>query len=528
MENFLSGHEEAVLTTIIGIISSIYFYYMAKRDGDRTANEYKRHYERAEKEIIELKKKLEESVKANKEHYNISLLHGGIIKNIDEKFASRNNGGRTIEDISQEFFSLLEENKLTEAENYLIGKKPFVNDPSVMSYFEATLKIRRGEILEAIELLDKVTNGEEGSLKMDQIYAIKAGLYSEHLRNPQQALIEWQEAAKIDYKIDYIVPIAFCYMQLKEYGLAKIRLDEAVKINENHPYIWHIYAEYNCEIRNYDLAFEQIERAYSLGLVDPSVFTTKGWIQEANNDSVGALRSYKKALELNPNHKGAIYNLANLHIKLGNLQQAEIELNYYRRKYPDDLYVLGSFFFVLSCTGRQKRVIEIGERLKIVDHVTKCHEAVNTLGISYMLYDEMEKAKDCFESLLAVYPNHYSAFVGLYFVYVNKKCRDLTVAEHYCDKMLEHDPQSVEALNKKGLIYAIRKDFDQAFDLFDEALAINAEDGSTHENIEGVKNFMNFYYMEKDLEKREGLEMPLHLYPTFNNISEEERNEYLK
>lgn len=507
--SFLNNHEEAIITTIIGIIASIVFYIIAKKDGEKSYDEYKRLYTEGQKEIKLLQIKLDKTESNNNVHHEDSKRFGLIISNIDQKFDSKSEGKINDELFYTKINSLLAAKKFEEAENYLNGKREFITNIPMLRSIEGLIELNRGHIDKALSIFNGITESYEPEeiLHIDRLYALKGDIYCQYYNDLTMGVREFEKAYELQKDISYLTKIAELYSKLGFVDHAEKFLCEAKILNAEDPSYLVTSSEFNLRKRNYIDALKDIEKAITLKGFNASYEVQKAVILNSMGRKKEAINVCKQAYKSNPSFKFALYNLSNFYIEDKNYIQGEICIEQYFKLYPNDIFALGTYFYILDLLGQSKKIIAVSKQYPISHLSRQCHSAANTLGLTYIKLDNFQKANECFSSILTFYPNHVPALEAMSLMYIfNKENRNLLKAEEYCDKiLLRHEPSNVNALNNKGLIRLITKRFKEANEYFQKAYEINPNSKTTMGNIRFCKHIKKFFILELKLNSNTNL-----------------------
>ncbi|RYE11944.1 MAG: tetratricopeptide repeat protein, partial [Rickettsiales bacterium] len=337
----------------------------------------------------------------------------------------------TNQDILNRINLLISEGKITEAENYFIGKKEYIKDIPFTSYIEGLLELNKNNHSKALAIFSVITDSYTDSdiHGMHSILALKGNIYRYCYNDSANAAKEFEKAYQLEKNIIYLNVLAECYLNLGKINIAEQKLIQAKAINSRDAGYLATSSKYNRYKKNFEIALQEIEEAILIEGYNPSFLVEKSFVLDSMGDIAGAIESCKKAYQIDNKFKSALYNLANYHIKNNDIIQAEIEIKQYRKSYPQDIVALGTYFYILYNLGNSKQVIREGKSYLIEDIAKHSHEALNTLGLCYLINKELAKAEECYSCLLSIYPNHVTAMQGMFYVnFLDKESRDLEKA----------------------------------------------------------------------------------------------------
>lgn len=243
------------------------------------------------------------------------------------------------------------------------------------------------------------------------------------------------------------------------------------------------------------------------------IWFTRGLTAHDQEDLEDAANAYLKALELNPNHLKAIYNLAILNHDLGNLSQAGSGYHKAITLQPTlveayknlaDIYFSQKNTSAAALTYQQALVIN-----------PQYPEAWHNLGLAQRQLNQLDDAFKAYSKAVKLRPDYSSALSGLTTVskQVGKTAESITflteialadpanisirlgLAEIFLNNnqiaktlnVLQEistlDPQNSEALNLSGLIYLQMGESEKALDFINAAHKNNPQSTKIHSNL---------------------------------------------
>lgn len=146
-------------------------------------------------------------------------------------------------------------------------------------------------------------------------------------------------------------------------------------VEEHHPdaplILETLASAYLCNLR-YGPAFSCLERWIEEWPDMAQPYHLRGWMFERLADRQGALRDYKRALELEPDMASARLHLAELYLQMANANEALPHLQQLHRQFPDRADIaarLGHCRFLLGETEEARRLLE-SAREKLPDDMS--------------------------------------------------------------------------------------------------------------------------------------------------------------
>ncbi len=196
-----------------------------------------------------------------------------------------------------------------------------------------------------------------------------------------------------------------------------------------------------------------------------------------------ARKSLEDAIKIEPQESAANFELVQLLIKTGELNDAVVVLNKLRRFAPKDLKVL-----VALATTYTK--LEQWDDLLEVAHVIKTEHGDNPLGpyyqgLSYQAKGETEKSIASFDQALELQPGAIEVLVALaksYFL-ANQPDQAAQLVKQVVDK----NPEHFRAENLLGEIYLSQKRIDEAEETFRQVLTKQDKWPVPYQNLVKVK-----------------------------------------
>ncbi|HUE78975.1 MAG TPA: TIR domain-containing protein [Sphingomicrobium sp.] len=149
----------------------------------------------------------------------------------------------------------------------------------------------------------------------------------ERRRLYRQAVAEARAAIRsADSFADGYVALGYAlFYGMLDIGAAEIPYQKAHDLGDGNADVLSLYALYRARRRQFDRAFPVIEQAQSLDPINAGLVKTEGRIHFASADYPRAIRSARRALDLNPKLSGAHGDIGNALLMLGRMDEAAIE-----------------------------------------------------------------------------------------------------------------------------------------------------------------------------------------------------------
>jgi len=206
-----------------------------------------------------------------------------------------------------------------------------------------------------------------------------------------------------------------------------------------------------------------------------------------------AERSFRKSIELKPDHASAHEGLGIILLSKGELNEAQIELETAIKLDSENASAhlnLGKVF--LNRKEYDKAQIKFETALKLD---TLFADAYEGMGIILLSKGEYDKAQIKFETAIKLDPEYASAHLNLGMVYLNRK--EYEKAEMKFETAFKLDTLFVGAHYELGIIYMIKREYDKAETKFESALKLNPMFVNAHYEL-GI-----IYMMKKEYDKAE-------------------------
>ncbi len=190
----------------------------------------------------------------------------------------------------------------------------------------------------------------------------------------------------------------------------------------------------------YKQALEEIAVAEEIAPEDPEVHLIRGIILFAIQDLQGAEKSYKKAIEFNPEYSEAHFNICGLYLHLERYDDA---ITHCKKATEDRLYksrdraytAIGVAYFNMGDLDMAQKYYE--KSLKVNPSLVYTH---NQMGKLYVAQGRLHDAIDEFETAIAGYQLYDEAHYNLGITYL--KLKEIFKACSSFKRVLEIAPNS--------------------------------------------------------------------------------------
>lgn len=477
---FLTDHLEGIITTSIGVVSSIFFYYLGKRDNTRSAKESNR-------KLLTLEKQ-------GADNLNFSGKINDWAVRLNDKISIKMEEGLSEEDVSIQFFAYLDNKELDQADKYLTDKIYFIKSRGYVSYLRARLLVARKKHSEAVALLDAALPQLKKHKKAHEFYWFKSWINHDYLNNYKQAIADLEVANELQPSADYMSMLSDVYREVNQHAKAWDIARSAILKDGKNPRALNCMARRCYEQKKYQEGLTYVEQGLLANCLSSYLYVTKGLLLGALSDYVGAKEAYNDAISIDSDYFPALYELADRLISEGDFHQAGILMNKVRLLAPHNMSTLTNYFVCLIHEGKYLEVVETADKFNLVQNVKQYPEAVNNLALAAASCGQYQKAETCLMELLIAYPEALGTYIQLASIYLSNECRDLKKAAYYADKVLRQDKRSKNGLLLKGSIAMLKNDFDASLAFYKRALAIDPESSHVKESIICLNRYKTLYF----------------------------------
>ena len=198
---------------------------------------------------------------------------------------------------------------------------------------------------------------------------------------------------------------------------------------------------------------------------DANAMHLSGMLDHQNGNSVSAIDKIRKAIKLLPDYPVFISNLGHIYLSLGKVKEAEQQLLEATKLDPDEvepLYGLGECYRLMKDWQQAANVLGMAlqrdrEHVNSLLSLGRCH--LNS-GMQTGVTDSFIKARELFEMLLAIEPDHWKGRFQL--ARACYACEDYQAARELLEKMAVEQPANIAVLNNLGNTYMALHDNERA------------------------------------------------------------------
>lgn len=253
------------------------------------------------------------------------------------------------------------------------------------------------------QLTQKITqNPEDPSL-----YAARAGLFYEK-EGYDEAIQDLQKALSFDStNMEYLHALADSYLDYYKSREALETLEKATNFHPgNIPTLLKL-SEFQLILKRYDQSMLTVDRVLKIDAQNANAYLMFGLNFKEKKDTLRAINSFQKAVELNPDLMDAWINLGQLHAGLGN----KIAAQYFNTALtiaPNNVDALHAKAQYLQDNNDLKGAIELYKKINTVDQ--QYEEAYYNTGLLYLDLDSIAQAYQAFDVAIKVNPVFVQAY----------------------------------------------------------------------------------------------------------------------
>ncbi|MDR0971186.1 MAG: tetratricopeptide repeat protein [Bacteroidales bacterium] len=257
--------------------------------------------------------------------------------------------------------------------------------------------------------------------------------------NSQEALVDILSAIDLDKKNpNFYVRKADILFSLGETTLAFSALQDGLKYDDKSSEIYLKSAELALYLRDYDKTMFNTDQVLLLDKINPKAYYLRGWALKEKGDTINAVAAYKKAIELNPEYEQPFEELGLLYAIKGDALAIDylnstININ---PKNTNAMYALALFYqehgMIQKALDTYQNILTISPNnadalhnvgyinlvekksyqdaiilfSKAIEADSNYLEAYYNRGVTYQKIGETQKAKDDFNKVIQINPNH--------------------------------------------------------------------------------------------------------------------------
>lgn len=251
----------------------------------------------------------------------------------------------------------------------------------------------------------------------------------------KESLMDIQTAIDFDKKnVKYYVRKADILFASGETTLSFSALQEALKYDNKSTEAYLKSAELALLLKDYDKTMFNVNEVLKLDKINPTAYYLRGWALKEKGDTIHAVQSYKKAIELKPDYEQPFEELGLLYALKGD----RLAIDY------------------LNST---------------ININPKNLNAMYALGLFYQDHSMIQKALETYQNILTVEPNHADALHNVGYINLVEK-KSYQDALTLFTKAIQADTNFLEAYFNRGITYEKLNDPQKAKQDFKKVLEI--------------------------------------------------------
>jgi len=239
------------------------------------------------------------------------------------------------------------------------------------------------------------------------LYAARAGLYYEK-EGYDEAIQDLQKALSMDStNVQYLHVLADVYLDYYKSREALETMEKAAVLYPTKIPTLLKLSEFQVILKKYQESMRTIDRVLQIDPQNADAYLMFGLNFKEQKDTVRAINSFQKAVELNPDLIDAWINLGQLHAGLGN----KIAARYFDNAIlidPKSVASLHAKAQYLQDKNDLKGSIELYKKINNLD--PQYEEAYYNTGLLYLDLDSIAKAQQAFDLAIKVNPTFVQAY----------------------------------------------------------------------------------------------------------------------
>ena len=299
------------------------------------------------------------------------------------------------------------------------------------------------------------------------------------------------------------------------------RINKSIKSDSLNSELYNDRARYYLENANLNMALKDINRAIQLNPDNSDLFVTLSDIYLVQNKLQRSVEAIDKAISIDKNNYIAFARMARILIISGQFEDAVNYISQGRTINPEEaeFYFLYGYLKALQgdtsvavqnlLVASEKNseyldpvlllagIYENRGNPMTVDFYSRAIEidpenqgAYYSLGFYYQEHERLDEAEAMYNSLLNINPDNKFAYYNL--AYINLVYRkDFAIAADYFTKVIEIDPNYVDALFNLGYSYELQQNHVEARIWYNKALEVQPNYENAIRGLNRLDNFSN-------------------------------------
>ncbi|MCL2817503.1 MAG: tetratricopeptide repeat protein [Clostridiales bacterium] len=267
------------------------------------------------------------------------------------------------------------------------------------------------------------------------------------------------------------------FKKFQDYKLSQPLFSEAIFLVPDFALAYHCRGICFVHLSEVERGMSDLRKARELGLDRPEYHYGMAVGHAAQNDNEAALESFNTAIKTKPEMGEAYEERADLHIKLGNDDDA---LRDYSKAIELNVFRIGHCYYkralvYISRNELEKALADLNEA-KIFGN--KDWNIYYNRGHCNYKLNRLEKAAEDYRTVLFLNPFLADAYYCLGNTLY--EMQDFDGAIHNHSQVIAKEPEAFEGYFARGLAHLTKEEFDFAIEDFEKAISLNPEDAEAH------------------------------------------------
>ncbi len=269
--------------------------------------------------------------------------------------------------------------------------------------------------------------------------------------NFEQAIAQYSQAIKKDAKhTPSYSRRGQAYCKIGQYAKAIADLNEAIKQNSNDVAAYFFRATSHYNLKNYDKALLDYNKASEMGFSsDAALYNNRGVIRFYQNDMLGALDDYNRALQLDPKRADTYIARALIYKRQGKKDLSLQDINQAIELHPD----FARAYYERAKIYRENNLAQsLSDYGKSIELDPKMFSAYLERGDIYLMSQNIVGALNDFNQALLLNPKDAQAHYLRGTIYFQQAKYSQAIEDF--SATIQINPKYADAYKYRGLIYA--------------------------------------------------------------------------
>ncbi|MDX1943641.1 MAG: tetratricopeptide repeat protein [Saprospiraceae bacterium] len=255
--------------------------------------------------------------------------------------------------------------------------------------------------------IDELTGKIEANPNDPSLYAARGGLFYEK-EGYDEAIADLQKALSIDStNVDYLHVLADVYLDYYQSRQALETMEKAVNFYPQRIPTLLKYSEFQLILKKYEDSMRTIDRILRIDPQNANAYLLFGMNFKETGDTIRAINSFQKSVELDPDLIDSWINLGQLHASIG----SKLATRFFDNAIlidPKNVEALHAKADFLQDKNDLSGAIELYKQIAILD--PQYEEAYFNAGLLYLDLDSIAQARQQFDFAIKVDPTFVAAY----------------------------------------------------------------------------------------------------------------------